>query len=96
MTSGLPESAASEPDLDLEWLLKVRTVVARIGEMNLARWWNSNGQLGSQGGVGPAPRIAANALLRAGPVGLHGCRSTMRTNLRPSWIPDALASDRSA
>jgi hypothetical protein len=36
-------------DLDLEWLLKVRTVVARIGEMDLARWWNSNGQLGPQG-----------------------------------------------
>jgi hypothetical protein len=49
MTSVLPESAASEPDLDLEWLLKVRTVVARIGEMDLARWWNSNGQLGPQG-----------------------------------------------
>lgn len=35
--------------LDLEWLLKVRTVVARVGEMDLARWWNSNGQLGPQG-----------------------------------------------
>jgi len=35
--------------LDLEWLLKVRTVIARIGEMDLARWWNSNGQLGPQG-----------------------------------------------
>ena len=36
-------------DLDLEWLLKIRTVVARIGEMDLAKWWNSNGQLGPQG-----------------------------------------------
>jgi hypothetical protein len=35
--------------LNLEWLLKVRTVVARIGEMDVARWWNSNGQLGPQG-----------------------------------------------
>jgi hypothetical protein len=35
--------------MDLEWLLKVRTVIARIGEMDLARWWNSNGQLGPQG-----------------------------------------------
>ena len=35
--------------MDLEWLLKLRTVVARTGEMDLARWWNSNGQLGPQG-----------------------------------------------
>jgi hypothetical protein len=37
------------PSLDIEWLLKVRTVVARTGEMDLARWWNSNGQLGPKG-----------------------------------------------
>jgi hypothetical protein len=49
MTFTLPKSAASEQELDLAWLLKVRTVVARIGEMDLARWWNSNGQLGPQG-----------------------------------------------
>ena len=36
-------------EFDLDWLLKVRTVVARIGEMDLARWWNTDGQLGSQG-----------------------------------------------
>ena len=35
--------------LNLEWLLKVRALVARVGEMDLARWWNSNGQLGPQG-----------------------------------------------
>jgi hypothetical protein len=49
MTVTLPKSAASEQELDLAWLLKVRTVVARVGEMDLARWWNSNGQLGPQG-----------------------------------------------
>ncbi len=49
MTFTLPKSVASEQELDLAWLLKVRTVVARIGEMDLARWWNSNGQLGPQG-----------------------------------------------
>ena len=26
-----------------EHLLKVRLVVARVGEMDLARWWNTNG-----------------------------------------------------
>lgn len=36
-------------DLDLTWLMKLRVVVARCGEMDLARWWNTNGQLGSMG-----------------------------------------------
>jgi hypothetical protein len=45
----MSKSAVSEQELDLAWLLKVRTVVARVGEMDLARWWNSNGQLGPQG-----------------------------------------------
>jgi hypothetical protein len=36
-------------DIDLAWLMRLRTVVARLGEMDLARWWNSNGQLGPQG-----------------------------------------------
>jgi hypothetical protein len=49
MASTQPKRATSEMELDLEWLLKVRTVVARIGEMDLARWWNSNGQLGPKG-----------------------------------------------
>lgn len=40
---------AADSDLDFKWLLKLRTVVARLGEMDCARWWNSNGQLGSQG-----------------------------------------------
>ena len=44
-----PPTPTYEKKLDLEWLLKIRTVVARIGEMDLARWWNSNGQLGPQG-----------------------------------------------
>ena len=32
-----------------EHLLKLRLVVARVGEMDLARWWNTNGQLGPLG-----------------------------------------------
>ena len=34
---------------DLRRLLQLRLVVARVGEMDLARWWNTNGQLGSMG-----------------------------------------------
>jgi hypothetical protein len=39
----------SGPDVDLEHLLKLRVVVARIGEMDLAQWWNTKGQLGPLG-----------------------------------------------
>jgi hypothetical protein len=37
--------------IDLEKLLRLRTVVARFGELDVARWWNSNGQLGRLGAV---------------------------------------------
>ncbi|ACE99662.1 hypothetical protein IP86_17510 [Rhodopseudomonas sp. AAP120] len=36
-------------DIDLAWLMRLRTVVARLGEMDCARWWNSQGQLGRHG-----------------------------------------------
>lgn len=36
---------------DLDRLLKLRLVVARFGEMDLARWWNSKGMLGHHGAV---------------------------------------------
>lgn len=36
-------------DLDLDRLLKLRILVARFGEMDLARWWNTRGQLGRLG-----------------------------------------------
>lgn len=35
--------------MDLDNLLKLRLVVARFGEMDLARWWNTKGQLGRLG-----------------------------------------------
>lgn len=38
-----------QPGLDR--LLKLRLVVARFGEMDLARWWNTKGQLGRLGSV---------------------------------------------
>ncbi len=37
--------------LDLDQLFRLRLVVARIGEMDLARWWNTNGQLGKLGAI---------------------------------------------
>jgi hypothetical protein len=35
--------------MDLERLLKLRVAVARFGEMDLAKWWNTKGQLGRMG-----------------------------------------------
>src|ERR1035437_5067895 len=35
--------------VDLDRLLKLRLLVARFGEMGLARWWNTKGQLGGLG-----------------------------------------------
>ncbi len=35
--------------IDFDRLLKLRLVVARVGEMDLAKWWNTRGQLGRLG-----------------------------------------------
>lgn len=44
--------------IDVDRLLKLRLVVARFGEMDLAKWWNTKGQLG---------RVGAAALRRGFP-----------------------------
>jgi hypothetical protein len=44
--------------LNLDRVLKLRLVVARFGEMDLAKWWNTKGQLG---------RLGAAALRRGFP-----------------------------
>lgn len=36
-------------EIDFEKLFKLRAVIARFGELDGARWWNSNGQLGLLG-----------------------------------------------
>jgi hypothetical protein len=36
-------------DIDLVWLMELRVAVARCGEMDLCKWWNTDGQLGSYG-----------------------------------------------
>ncbi|HUF99717.1 MAG TPA: BrxE family protein [Ilumatobacter sp.] len=35
--------------MNAEYLFKLRLVVGRVGEMDLAKWWNTKGQLGSLG-----------------------------------------------
>lgn len=46
------------PTIDLDRLLKLRLLVARFGEMDIAKWWNTKGQLG---------RIGTAALRRSFP-----------------------------
>lgn len=36
-------------EIELDWLLKLRIVVARCGEMDVARWWNTDRLLGISG-----------------------------------------------
>lgn len=38
-------------EIDLDRLLKLRLSVARFGEMDVAKWWNTKGQLGRVGAV---------------------------------------------
>jgi hypothetical protein len=38
-----------EATLNFDRLLKLRLIVARFGEMDLAKWWNTRGQLGPLG-----------------------------------------------
>ena len=38
-------------DVSLERLMKLRLIVARFGEMDLAGWWNTRGMLGGIGGM---------------------------------------------
>jgi hypothetical protein len=39
----------SSPTIDFKRLFKLRLVVARHGEMDAARWWNTQGVLGPRG-----------------------------------------------
>jgi hypothetical protein len=41
--------ATIRSSIDLDRLLKLRLVVARFGEIDLAKWWNTKGQLGRLG-----------------------------------------------
>ena len=49
--TSLSAELLSAQELNFEKLFKLRTVIARFGELDIARWWNSNGQLGRLGAV---------------------------------------------
>ncbi len=44
-----PSIAEGEVSAGLDHLLRLRLVVARVGEGDAARWWNTRGQLGAMG-----------------------------------------------
>lgn len=71
-----PTRAGSPVNLDR--LLKLRLVVARFGEMDRARWWNTSGQLGRVGALALQrgfPRTHRFAQARAVfAVAAHRCR----------------------
>lgn len=48
-SSRTPTHRPSSGGIDLDRLLKLRLVLARFGEMDLAKWWNTKGQLGRLG-----------------------------------------------
>ena len=39
----------TRPTINFDRLLKLRLIIARFGEMDLAKWWNTRGQLGRLG-----------------------------------------------
>lgn len=47
-TTPMPHTSADSA-VDLDRLLKLRVIVARVGEMDLAQWWNTKSQLGPLG-----------------------------------------------
>jgi len=69
----------TDSDLDLDRLLKLRLLVARFGEMDQARWWNTRGVLGRLGdmalrrGFSKTHLFAQARLVFA--VASHRCRS---------------------
>ncbi|WP_437969158.1 BrxE family protein [Sorangium sp. So ce260] len=54
--------------LDLDRLLKLRLLVARFGEMDLAKWWNTKGQLGRLGSAALRRGLRRSAEGRAVPL----------------------------
>jgi hypothetical protein len=61
--------------IDFDRLLKLRLVVARVGEMDLAKWGNTRGQ--SAWKCGGTAGIPTHPLFRAGAVRIRGRRFSL-------------------
>ena len=76
----------SDSTVDLDRLLKLRVAVARVGEMDLAKWWNTQGQLGRLGTATLRRGFPRTHYLAQGAIGLR-CRGVpMPGGLRPSRL----------
>jgi hypothetical protein len=51
LVKGQRKLTGKTSEFDPIWLMKLRAAVARFGEMDLARWWNTQGQLSRLGGL---------------------------------------------
>ena len=60
------------PTIDFDRLFKLRLVVARHGEMDAAKWWNTQGMLGPSRRCGAEARFPGYAPLRPGSDRLRG------------------------
>lgn len=88
--------------LDLERLFKLRVAVARAGEMDLLKWWNTRGQLGALGtmalrrGLPRTHRFAQARSVFA--VAAHRCRELYSPpNAATLWdLPATLEEDLDA
>ena len=78
--------------IDFDRLLKLRLVVARVGEMDLAKWWNTRGQLGRLGSCGGPPGISTNPLFCAGAVRIRGRRLSLSRSFRSAAKRHPLAT----
>jgi hypothetical protein len=89
----------TEPHLDLDRLLELRLVVARFGEMDHARWWNTKGQLGRLGALALSrgfPRTHMFAQARAVfAVAAHRCAEVFDPPVAATlWrLPEALEDE---
>lgn len=85
--------------LDLELLLRLRVVIARVGEMDLARWWNTRKLLGPTGAMALRrgfPRTHHFAQARAVfTVARHRCaeRFPLATALNLFQLPESLEEE---
>lgn len=85
--------------MNLELLLKLRLVVARFGEMDIGKWWNTKGQLGRLGAAAlhrGLPRTHHFAQGRAVfAVATHRCREVFNPPgcVTLWWLPEAIEEE---
>jgi hypothetical protein len=89
----------AEAGIDFDRLLKLRLIVARFGEMDIGKWWNTRGQLGRLGAAATRrgfPRTHCFAQARSVfAVAAHRCREVFDPPESVTlWqLPDAIEEE---